>query len=104
MHAYKFGLIAVLSCIAMIGAIPVGNHMPIEVIVRRQDGLGADLKYVSSVFAVTVCGRSNLVKSFTSYELGKITSSLSPLLQPLVPSLTSIIEKYVPYAFFLDLI
>jgi hypothetical protein len=36
MHASKFSLIAVLSCIAMIGAIPVGNRAAAEAIVRRQ--------------------------------------------------------------------
>jgi hypothetical protein len=43
MHAFSFSLIAVLSCIAMIGAAPAGNIAPAEVIVRRQ---GIDLKYV----------------------------------------------------------
>jgi len=46
MHPFNFGLIAVLSCIAMIGATPVGNSAPAEAIVRRQDGLSAILKYV----------------------------------------------------------
>jgi hypothetical protein len=36
MHAFKFSLIAVLSCIAMIGAIPVGNSSPAEAIARRR--------------------------------------------------------------------
>ena len=44
MHASKFSLvIAVLSCIAMIGAIPVGDRAAAEAIVRRQD---SDLGYV----------------------------------------------------------
>jgi hypothetical protein len=30
----------VLSCIAVIGAIPVGNRAPAEAIVRRQSGHG----------------------------------------------------------------
>jgi hypothetical protein len=38
MHASRFSLIAVLSCIAMIGAIPVGNRAAAEAIVRRQIG------------------------------------------------------------------
>ena len=46
MHAFKFGLLAVLSCIAVVGAIPVGNRAPAEAIVRRQDGLGGALEYV----------------------------------------------------------
>ena len=37
MRAFNFGLIAVLSCIAMIGATPVGNSAPAEAIVRRQE-------------------------------------------------------------------
>jgi hypothetical protein len=38
MHAFKFSLIAVLSCIAMVGAIPVGNRAPAEAMVRRDHG------------------------------------------------------------------
>ena len=38
MHTFKFSLIAVLSCIAMIGAIPIENRAPAEAIVRRQCG------------------------------------------------------------------
>ena len=80
MHAYKFGLIVVLSCIAMIGAIPVGNHVPVEAIVRRGDGLGtlfANLvMYVPSVFAVTVRGGSNLVKNL-SPVMGWVMSWMS---------------------------
>ena len=41
MHASKFTLIAVLSCIAMTGAIPVGNGVVAEAIVRRQGGGGS---------------------------------------------------------------
>jgi hypothetical protein len=39
MHVFrvKFSLIAVLSCIAMIGATPVGNSGPAEAIAGRQD-------------------------------------------------------------------
>ena len=36
MRAFNFSLIAVLSCIAMIGATPVGDRAPVEVIARRQ--------------------------------------------------------------------
>ena len=45
MHAFKFGLLAVLSCIAVVGAVPVGNRAPAEAL-RRQNGAGADVKYV----------------------------------------------------------
>ena len=44
MHVSKFGLIAVLCCIAMIGGIPVGKRAPVEAIVRRQSG--PDIGYV----------------------------------------------------------
>ncbi|KAI0272906.1 hypothetical protein BGY98DRAFT_1000777 [Russula aff. rugulosa BPL654] len=37
MHAFKFSLIAVLSCIAMIGATPVGDSAPAEALTRRQN-------------------------------------------------------------------
>jgi hypothetical protein len=33
---FNLGLIAVLSCIAVIGATPVGNSVPAEAITRRQ--------------------------------------------------------------------
>ena len=36
MHAFNFGLIAVLSCIAMISATPVGNGATAEDLARRQ--------------------------------------------------------------------
>jgi hypothetical protein len=36
MRAFNFSLIAVLSCIAMIGATPVGDNAPAEAIARRQ--------------------------------------------------------------------
>ncbi|KAF8468715.1 hypothetical protein DFH94DRAFT_697532 [Russula ochroleuca] len=36
MRTFNFGLLAVLSCIAMIGATPVGNDAPVEAIGRRQ--------------------------------------------------------------------
>jgi hypothetical protein len=36
MRAFNISLIAVLSCIAMIGATPVGNIAPAEAIARRQ--------------------------------------------------------------------
>jgi hypothetical protein len=36
MRTFNFGLIVVLSCIAMIGATPVGNSVPAEAIARRQ--------------------------------------------------------------------
>ena len=36
MRTFSFTLLAVLSCIAMIGATPIGNRAPAEAIVRRQ--------------------------------------------------------------------
>jgi hypothetical protein len=36
MRTSNVGLIAVLGCIAMIGATPVGNTAPAEAIARRQ--------------------------------------------------------------------
>jgi hypothetical protein len=70
MHAFKFSSIAVLSCIAMIGAIPVGNRAPAEAIVRRQDGLGGeDVMYVPYCLAR---GGSDLVKkSFSRAGVGR---------------------------------
>ena len=49
MHASKFGLIAVLSCVSVIDAIPVGDRAPAEASVRRQyasQGLGVTGMYV----------------------------------------------------------
>ncbi|KAI0281157.1 hypothetical protein BGY98DRAFT_261594 [Russula aff. rugulosa BPL654] len=37
MRVFNFSLIAVLSCIAMIGAIPVENNAPAQAIARRED-------------------------------------------------------------------
>ncbi|KAI0272902.1 hypothetical protein BGY98DRAFT_1000748, partial [Russula aff. rugulosa BPL654] len=37
MHAFKFSLIAVLSCIAMTGATAVGNSDPAKDITRREE-------------------------------------------------------------------
>jgi hypothetical protein len=59
MHASKFSLIVVLSCIAMIGAIPVGDGAAAETIVRRQ-GLG----YVPYQLQLQYVEVSNLVKQF----------------------------------------
>jgi hypothetical protein len=42
MHAFNFSLIAVLSCIAMIGATPVGNGAPVEAIAHRDDGIDGE--------------------------------------------------------------
>jgi hypothetical protein len=36
MRTFNFGLLAVLSCIAMIGATPIGNGAPAEALGRRQ--------------------------------------------------------------------
>jgi len=36
MRTFNFTLLAMLSCIAVIGAIPVGNNAPAEAIARRQ--------------------------------------------------------------------
>ena len=41
MHVLKFSSIAVLGCIAMVGAVPVGNRAPAEAIVGRQKDLNA---------------------------------------------------------------
>ena len=45
MHTFKFSLIAVLCCIAMIGATPVENRAPAEAIVRRQCDIGVYVPY-----------------------------------------------------------
>ena len=37
MRVFNFSLIAVLSCIAMIGAIPVENNAPAQAIARREE-------------------------------------------------------------------
>ena len=37
MHAFKFSLIAVLSCIAMTGATAVGNSGPAKDVARREE-------------------------------------------------------------------
>ena len=39
MRTFNFGLLAVLSCIAMIGATPIGNDAPAEAIGRRQQSM-----------------------------------------------------------------
>ena len=46
MRVLNFSLIMVLSCVAMIGAIPVGSRAPAEAIVRRQSPVVADVEYV----------------------------------------------------------
>ena len=45
MRVLNFSLIMVLSCVAMIGAIPVGSRAPAEAIVRRQSPVGI-IRYV----------------------------------------------------------
>jgi hypothetical protein len=60
MHSSKFSLIliAVSGCIAMIGAIPVGNRAGAEAVVRRQDSdsFGDTLECVPLLFAVAARG------------------------------------------------
>lgn len=46
MRVLNFSFIAVLGCVAMIGAIPVGSRAPAEAIVRRQGDIVADIGYV----------------------------------------------------------
>jgi hypothetical protein len=36
MHSFKLTLLAVLGCVAMMGATPLGNRAPAEAIDRRQ--------------------------------------------------------------------
>ena len=45
MRAFNFGLIAVLSCVAMIGATPVGNSAPAEAIAGSQPEDSAYVPY-----------------------------------------------------------
>jgi hypothetical protein len=60
MHAFKFSLIVVLSCIAMIGAVPVGNRAPAKAIVRRLDGLGGPYRLVLQLQHAKVLTRSKI--------------------------------------------
>ena len=46
MHVSKFSLVAVLSCIAMVDATPVGDRTPAEASVSLPYGLGMIGRYV----------------------------------------------------------
>ena len=64
MRMINFGLIAVLSCIAVIGATPAGNSAPAEAITRRQG-------YVP--YAAAAHGGSDLIeKSSSSFSCSQL--------------------------------
>lgn len=57
MRAFSFTLLAVLSSIAVVGAIPIGDNVPSGGIARRQ-------LYVSTT-AFTACGYSDQTKKLS---------------------------------------
>jgi hypothetical protein len=59
MRAFNFSLIAVLSCIAMIAATPIGNSAPAEAIARRQT-------YVPYQLLLARGGSDMIEKSYSS--------------------------------------